>query len=179
MKIDPKMLVSDYDQTFYLNDEDIEKNKQAVAKFRKAGNIFVIATGRSYLDFFNKLEIYNFEYDYLIINHGATILDADNNILANFPMNNEIISKQTYGKIAYANYNNICEDNQICFLTLDEEKNEKSINASNINNRDDAINYLNSSYDSIKDQLKEITYTFKKDQSGNYYFYESNLKSLN
>ena len=93
MKIDPKMLVSDYDQTFYLNDEDIEKNKQAVAKFRKAGNIFVIATGRSYLDFFNKLEIYNFEYDYLIINHGATILDADNNILANFPMNNEIISK--------------------------------------------------------------------------------------
>ena len=79
MKIDPKMLVSDYDQTFYLNDEDIEKNKQAVAKFRKAGNIFVIATGRSYLDFFNKLEIYNFEYDYLIINHGATILDAYNN----------------------------------------------------------------------------------------------------
>ena len=27
MKINPKMLVSDYDQTFYLNDEDIEKNK--------------------------------------------------------------------------------------------------------------------------------------------------------
>ena len=90
--------------------------------------------------------------------------------------NNEIIINQTYGKIAYANYNDICEDNQICFLTLDEEKNEKSINASNINNRDDAINYLNSNYDSIKDQLKEITYTFKKDQSGNYYFYESNLK---
>ena len=56
MKIDPKMLVSDYDETFYLNDEDIEKNKQAVGKLRKAGNIFVIATGRSYLDFFNKLE---------------------------------------------------------------------------------------------------------------------------
>ncbi len=93
--------------------------------------------------------------------------------------NNEIIISQTYGKIAYANYNNICKDNQICFLTLDEEKTEKSINISNINNRDDAINYLNSSYDSIKDQLKEITYTFKKDQSGNYYFYESNLKSLN
>lgn len=93
--------------------------------------------------------------------------------------NNEIIISQTYGKIAYANYNDICEDNQICFLTLDEEKTEKSINISDINNRDDAINYLNSSYDSIKDQLKEITYTFKKDQSGNYYFYESNLKSLN
>ena len=26
-----KILVSDYDQTFYLNDEDIEKNKKSVA----------------------------------------------------------------------------------------------------------------------------------------------------
>lgn len=27
-----KMIVSDYDQTFYLNDEDIEKNKMLVKK---------------------------------------------------------------------------------------------------------------------------------------------------
>ena len=38
-----KLLVSDYDQTFYINDEDIEKNKIAVNEFRKKGNIFVIA----------------------------------------------------------------------------------------------------------------------------------------
>ena len=48
-KILKKVLVSDYDQTFYINDEDIEKNKLAVSEFRKEGNIFVIATGRSYL----------------------------------------------------------------------------------------------------------------------------------
>ena len=29
-----KILVSDYDQTFYLNDEDIEKNKTSLKKFR-------------------------------------------------------------------------------------------------------------------------------------------------
>ena len=49
-----KILVSDYDQTFYLNDEDIEKNKKSVEEFRKKGNIFVFATGRSYFDFMNK-----------------------------------------------------------------------------------------------------------------------------
>lgn len=86
-----KIFVSDYDQTFYLNDEDIEKNKIAINEFRKKGNIFVIATGRSYFDFQNKVDEYNLNYDYVIINHGATILDKNNNILINFPIKNEII----------------------------------------------------------------------------------------
>lgn len=80
MNANKKILVSDYDQTFYLNDEDIEINKKAVAKFRKEGNIFIIATGRSYFDFHNKVDMYNFEYDYVIINHGATILDKNDNV---------------------------------------------------------------------------------------------------
>ena len=54
MNIDKKILVSDYDKTFYLNDEDIEKNKIAINEFRKRENIFIIATGRSYFDFHNK-----------------------------------------------------------------------------------------------------------------------------
>lgn len=86
-----KVLVSDYDDTFYLNDKDIEKNKKAVEEFRKQKNIFVIATGRSYFDFKNKVNLYNIKYDYVIINHGATILDKNDNILANFYINNEII----------------------------------------------------------------------------------------
>ena len=80
MNMNKKILVSDYDQTFYLNDEDVEINKEAVDRFRKEGNIFVIATGRSYFDFHNKVNMYNFDYDYVIINHGATILDKNNNI---------------------------------------------------------------------------------------------------
>lgn len=86
-----KLLVSDYDQTFYINDEDIEKNKIAVNEFRKKGNIFVIATGRSYADFMKKKNQYNIEYDYLIINHGATILDKKENIIFNEKIPNEIL----------------------------------------------------------------------------------------
>ena len=71
----PKLLVSDYDQTFYLNDNDIENNKIYVNKFMDSGNLFVIATGRSYLDFHNKLDIYDFNYNYAILNHGTTIIE--------------------------------------------------------------------------------------------------------
>lgn len=86
-----KILVSDYDQTFYLNDEDIEKNKKSVEEFRKKGNILVFATGRSYFDFMNKAEQYKLKWDYLIINHGATIIDRNNNIISNYTIDNDVI----------------------------------------------------------------------------------------
>lgn len=86
-----KILVSDYDQTFYLNDEDIEKNKKSVEEFRKKGNTFAFATGRSYFDFMNKAEQYKLKWDYLIINHGATILDKNNNIISNYTIDNDVI----------------------------------------------------------------------------------------
>ena len=92
MNTNKKILVSDYDQTFYLNDEDIKINKKAVDKFRKDGNIFIIATGRSYLDFNNEVDIYSFKYDYVIINHGATILDKNDNVIANFSINSNVIN---------------------------------------------------------------------------------------
>lgn len=88
-----KILVSDYDRTFYLNDEDIEKNKIAINTFEEKGNIFVIATGRSFFDFKKKVDLYNIVYDYVIINHGATILDKFDNIIYNFSINNEIINE--------------------------------------------------------------------------------------
>ena len=86
-----KIVVSDYDQTFYINDDDIEINKKNIQNFREAGNLFIIATGRSYMDFKKKANAYNLEYDYLIINHGATILDGDDNIVFNVSIDNSII----------------------------------------------------------------------------------------
>ncbi len=87
-----KVLVSDYDQTFFIDEESLKLNMQAVAEFRKQENIFVIATGRSYLDFHNKLDMYHFDYDYVIINHGATILDAKNQVFINYHIDNNIIN---------------------------------------------------------------------------------------
>lgn len=87
-----KIIVSDYDQTFYLNDEDIEANKKSIHSFREAGNLFIIATGRSFMDFKKKANMYNLEYDYLIINHGATILDSNDNIILNVSIDNDVVN---------------------------------------------------------------------------------------
>ena len=88
-----KVLVSDYDRTFYLNDFDIKNNIKLVKEFRKQSNLFVIATGRSYYDFKKKVDKYKIEYDYVLLNHGSTILDKDDNIIFNTYIKNTNINE--------------------------------------------------------------------------------------
>ena len=82
------MLVSDYDDT--LNIEK-EKNLKYIKKFMK-NNIFVIATGRSYISIKQRLKIdmNGLTPDYLITNHGATILNNKNEVI-----NTNFIEKET------------------------------------------------------------------------------------
>lgn len=164
MNTSKKMLVSDYDQTFYLSDEDIEKNKKAVDKFRKEGNIFVIATGRSYFDFHNKVDMYNFEYDYVIINHGATILDNNDNVFANFFINDEII-------------NNIKEDLQL-------EKSIKGFCCSRLESRVDFdhkdLTKINVKYNSKEEAMtiNEIINSKYSNYINSYYVTENSLEVI-
>ena len=150
-----KLLVSDYDKTFYLNDYDIEKNKSYVNKFINLGNMFVIATGRSYQDFHEKLDIYKFNYDYVILNHGSTIIDKNNKILFNSPIPNEIISQ-----IKNSLDLNNCINYFCCSGTLSRVNFEyKDITKINVkyNTKKEAsekVNYINNKYcDWVKSYL--------------------------
>lgn len=76
-----KIIFSDYDGTLNTSENDIIKNMEAIQKFRSHGNLFVIATGRSYLDLKRKLDLYPIPFDYLIVNHGGVILDKNKNVI--------------------------------------------------------------------------------------------------
>ena len=76
-----KIIFSDYDGTLDTREKDIMKNIEVINKFREKGNLFVIATGRSYLDLKRKLNIYPIPFDYLIINHGGVILDKNEKVM--------------------------------------------------------------------------------------------------
>ncbi len=84
-----KLLVSDYDDTFYINDRDILKNIKLVNE-NKSNFMFVIATGRSYYDFNKKKDLYNIESKYVILNHGASII-KDNELISNIIIDKSII----------------------------------------------------------------------------------------
>lgn len=74
-----KILVSDFDNTFYT--KDIKENVKLVNDFIKKGNIFVIATGRPLYLIKPDIEKYNIKYDYLICNDGGVIFDSNEKIL--------------------------------------------------------------------------------------------------
>lgn len=76
-----KIIFSDYDGTLDTSEEDIVKNIEAINKFRDNGNLFVIATGRSYLALKRKLDLYPIPFDYLILNHGGVILDQNKKVI--------------------------------------------------------------------------------------------------
>lgn len=86
-----KILVSDYDKTFYINDSDIELNKKYIDEFMSLGNLFIINTGRSYTDLYKELNKYKFNYNYAILNHGATIIDRYDNIIFNKSIDDDIV----------------------------------------------------------------------------------------
>ncbi len=84
-----KILISDYDGTFYQSDIDIKKNIDKVTEFRQLGNLFVIATGRSYVDLKMKIDKYKIPYDYLILNHGSLVLSKNLDIIEVFTLNKD------------------------------------------------------------------------------------------
>lgn len=86
-----KILISDYDGTFYQNDIDIKKNIDKVNEFRTLDNLFVLATGRSYVDLKQKIDKYEIPYDYLILNHGALLLSKDLEIIKVFTLDKELV----------------------------------------------------------------------------------------
>ena len=88
-----KVLASDFDGTFFLNYNDMKKNIVGVEKFQKEGNLFVIATGRSYIGLNDYLMMQPVDCDYYIINHGATVLNKDEEVIARFVFNSKTVKK--------------------------------------------------------------------------------------
>ncbi len=78
-----KLLVSDYDGTFNPDNKarSIEKNVDAIRRFKDAGNMFSIATGRSYISIKRQTDKYHIPYDYLICSNGSSIFDKEDNLI--------------------------------------------------------------------------------------------------
>ncbi len=76
-----KIIASDYDGTFNHGGIDDVK-REAVKRWRKAGNLFGIVSGRGTEDLIELPERNNFEYDFLLASNGAVILNPDGTVRA-------------------------------------------------------------------------------------------------
>jgi len=91
-----KLLAADYDSTLYTSRNGISLNIEAIKKFRKNDNKFVIVTGRTFMSIKKEINFFNIPYDYLSCNDGSIIFDKDNKILVSNYLNKFEISDISY-----------------------------------------------------------------------------------
>lgn len=74
-----KIIFSDMDGTLInrQNGPLHEGNFEAIKKWREAGNLFVLCTGRNTVDICPTLNVADIEYDYLVLCNGASIFDKN------------------------------------------------------------------------------------------------------
>ena len=83
-----KILISDYDETIFQDEETTKNNILAINKFRKK-HVFSIATGRSYDSFKKAIDEFNIKCDFYILNYGAEILDSKFNLINSITLKEE------------------------------------------------------------------------------------------
>ena len=76
-----KILISDFDGTLFINEDDILKNSKKIKEFRGNGNLFIISTARNYEAIEPACRQYNIEADYFFCDIGSVILDKNGNVL--------------------------------------------------------------------------------------------------
>ena len=135
-----KLIVSDFDNTLFIDEENLKKNLLYIRKFQEAGNIFSIATARSFQSFSTVANKYNLIYDYVILNNGATVLDKNNEIISNHPLD-DVVVKSIIKKIKRENY-------RLYTPFLEDEKEIKSITK---------LRYLFSSREEAFKLIKELS----------------------
>ena len=76
-----KLFVTDYDDTLYTSDEQIQKNNIKLKELKDNGFCIVIATGRSITSIKTQINTYNIIYDFLACSDGSIIYDKNDHIV--------------------------------------------------------------------------------------------------
>jgi Cof subfamily protein (haloacid dehalogenase superfamily) len=71
------ILASDFDGTLTQHGTISDKDKAAIAAWRKAGHLFGINTGRGYYGIKTELERHQVDYDFLLCNNGGLIYENE------------------------------------------------------------------------------------------------------
>ena len=88
-----KILVADYDNTLYTDENQLNKNIEYIKEFQKNGNLFVISTSRSWKSMKKEIDTYKIPFDYLCCNTGGSIFSHSGDLLYMGNVNNDIIDK--------------------------------------------------------------------------------------
>ena len=169
-----KLLVSDFDGTYYVNEEEIIKNNKKIKEFRENGNLFMLSSGRSFKSLKKMCLKYDIEYDYLSCCDGSILYDKNDNIIKKYDLNENILKTflnlQTLVEIheiqySYPDdyYNNFKDNGLIgCNIVIAN----RNITQEFINNYEN-LSKLNQDYDFLSYKHDDVTFFCLKNKGIN------------
>ena len=86
-----RIMFSAFDGTLYVNCAVSQANREAVRRWRAAGNLFAMASGRYVAALREHMEAEGVEYDYLLCLNGAEAYDCENHLLFETPIDIRIL----------------------------------------------------------------------------------------
>lgn len=84
--MNPRILFSDFDGTLYINATISDADREALRRWRAAGNLFALASGRHVSALKEHLAQEGIEWDYLLCLNGAEAYDRDGQLLFETPI---------------------------------------------------------------------------------------------
>ena len=169
-----KLIVCDFDGTYFTDNENILLNNQYIKELRKKNIIFMLSSGRSFKSLKEMTKRYNIEYDYLSCCDGSIIYDNKNKIVKKFILDEKILIQflklKDYSPIeriqfSYPDeyYDDLKDDTLIgCNLVI---KNELITPEFKI--RFKALKDQNTSYDFLEYSHNDVTYFCLKNKGIN------------
>ena len=88
-----KLFVTDYDNTLYVNDEEIIETIKELNELKKRNVKIMISTGRSLPSIRSEIKKHHIPFDYLSCADGSIIYDQDYNLLKIYPISQKIIKE--------------------------------------------------------------------------------------
>lgn len=76
-----KLLATDYDGTLRYAKQVMPEDLAAIRRWKEAGNLFVICTGRSYESIKKQIDEHNIDCDYIVSNNGGWVFDKEGKVL--------------------------------------------------------------------------------------------------
>ena len=87
-----RLLACDFDGTIFCRHTISQDDLAAIRLWRERGNLFGIVTGRGFMTLAKELVRHPLEWDFLLCNNGALLLDADAQVAASRPLDQETAS---------------------------------------------------------------------------------------
>lgn len=139
-----KVIGSDFDGTITTGKTILDSTREEIRKFRDAGNIFIIVTGRSVSKFEEGIKKYNIDFfDYVICANGSIVLDKNLNCIEKYEMNRNSVE----------NVLNVLLDKKNKQIILNTEENSYHIyDKRDFLNITEPILSISLVFDSIKDR---------------------------